>query len=312
MCKSAQSLQRIIVAKDKSPLLGELRKLFVQTGRKAYKLSWDPSKPTSVYDSKVGGIMYWDPDVPWPLDNNGYSLRCMCQLNCGDLGFEFPLPVEGMLQFFIEIDAVTGIPAYKPEAKGSFKVVYHRGLKKGVTVDMVEEIFHEHKVNRRYHSPTKWGPVNGECGLRADKFLSVRRSNSYCLPVLQEYCQQHHLPHPESFKEALAILDLDIFELIELDQRLVRKEDRRRNHFGEYSHTNLLGYPFYTEDDPLEGEEQTEQREYYDTLLLSLDSESWDQGSLVLGDSGIANFMINSSRLYRRDFSDVYFYWDCY
>ena len=67
----------------------------------------------------------------------------------------------------------------------------------------------------------------------------------------------------------------------------------------------LLGYPCFCQNDPRYKGAETER---YDTLLFQLDS---DYEFVVWGDSGVANFFVNSEDLKRRDFSDVLFYWDC-
>lgn len=48
-------------------------------------------------------------------------------------------------------------------------------------------------------------------------------------------------------------------------------------------------------------------RNYYDTLLLQMDSDEF----VEWGDAGVANFFINSEALRNCDFSRVWYYWDC-
>ena len=48
--------------------------------------------------------------------------------------------------------------------------------------------------------------------------------------------------------------------------------------------------------------------EEHDVLLFQLDSE---EGSVMWGDCGVANFFINADALKRMDFSDVLYNWDC-
>lgn len=64
----------------------------------------------------------------------------------------------------------------------------------------------------------------------------------------------------------------------------------------------LGGYPFFTQEDPRD--EDTP----FDVLLLQLDSDL----EMMWGDSGIANFFIRSDDLVRKDFSRVFYNWDCY
>ena len=69
------------------------------------------------------------------------------------------------------------------------------------------------------------------------------------------------------------------------------------------SGSKLLGYPYFTQYDPREnGVSQT-----YDRLLFQLDTNKY----LMWGDSGVANFFINSEKLANLDFSDILYNWDC-
>ena len=62
---------------------------------------------------------------------------------------------------------------------------------------------------------------------------------------------------------------------------------------------HLLGYPYFTQEDPREGA--------YETLLFQMDSDD----NILWGDCGVANFFIDLEKLKQRDFSDVFYTWDC-
>ncbi len=64
------------------------------------------------------------------------------------------------------------------------------------------------------------------------------------------------------------------------------------------------GYPYYTQFEP----RKDEQKKEYDFLLFQLDSDS---NKVMWGDWGIGNFFISSEKLKNRDFSDVFYNWDC-
>lgn len=64
------------------------------------------------------------------------------------------------------------------------------------------------------------------------------------------------------------------------------------------------GYPYYTQFEP----RNDEQKKEYDFLLFQLDS---DCEKTLWGDLGIGNFFISSEKLKNRDFSDVFYNWDC-
>ena len=69
------------------------------------------------------------------------------------------------------------------------------------------------------------------------------------------------------------------------------------------SGSKLLGYPYFTQYDPRENGVSQK----YDRLLFQLDTNKY----LMWGDSGVANFFINSEKLANFDFSDILYNWDC-
>ena len=68
--------------------------------------------------------------------------------------------------------------------------------------------------------------------------------------------------------------------------------------------SKLLGYPFFCQYDPRESSKTLSE---YDTLLLQIDSDDF----VMFGDSGVCNYFIKSNDLKNKNFSDVFFSWDC-
>ena len=68
--------------------------------------------------------------------------------------------------------------------------------------------------------------------------------------------------------------------------------------------TKCNGFPFFTQFEPRDEEQLKE----YDTLLFQIDSG----GEIMIGDCGVMNFFINREKLKNKDFSDVFYNWDCY
>lgn len=87
--------------------------------------------------------------------------------------------------------------------------------------------------------------------------------------------------------------------------------DNFENEIIEYTGgTKIGGYPFFTQSDPREREDDEVKEKYeYDTLLFQLDSVD---DHVMWGDCGIGNFFINRINLKNKDFSNVLFNWDCY
>jgi len=76
------------------------------------------------------------------------------------------------------------------------------------------------------------------------------------------------------------------------------------NSDGENGGTKCNGFPFFTQFEPRD----EEQMKKYDTLLFQIDSG----GEIMIGDCGVMNFFINREKLKNKDFSDVFYNWDCY
>ena len=104
------------------------------------------------------------------------------------------------------------------------------------------------------------------------------------------------------FEEVLKEKNIDVSEKEKLYQKVegifVSNSD------GENGGTKCNGFPFFTQFEPRDEEQLKE----YDTLLFQIDSG----GEIMIGDCGVMNFFINREKLKNKDFSDVFYNWDCY
>lgn len=258
-----------------------------RTETPCWKLTLQPEGPCGRLDSKVGGLPYWDPALPYPTDSQGNKMTLLAQLNFAQLGTEDPLPRAGMLQFFIGQDDGFGIDFDQPDSQKDFRVVYHPEPDPALTLEQI----------RALDLPTH---VEADC----------------CTPVFQEavftaektvgYMGPGDCRFEALFREAVrAVTGEDIGEqnayqyLGDADCRCLNDQLNNTGH-------RLLGYPFFTQYDPREPDSP------YDTLLFQLDSDMIDRKDLVLwGDCGVGNFFINREDLLRRDFSRILYNWDC-
>lgn len=259
-----------------------------RTETPCWKLTLQPEGPCGLLDSKVGGMPYWDPALPYPTDSQGNKMTLLAQLNFAQLGTEDPLPRAGMLQFFIGQDDGFGIDFDQPDRQKNFRVVYHPEPDPALTLEQI----------RALDLPTH---VEADC----------------CTPVFQEavftaektvgYMGPGDCRFEALFREVVrAVTGEDIGEqnayqyLGDADCRCLNDQLNNTGH-------RLLGYPFFTQYDPREPEGP------YDTLLFQLDSDmAEDRKDLVLwGDCGVGNFFINREDLLRRDFSRILYNWDC-
>ena len=259
-----------------------------RTAAPCWKLTLQPEGPCGLLDSKVGGLPYWDPALPYPTDSQGNKMTLLAQLNFAQLGTEDPLPRAGMLQFFIGQDDGFGIDFDQPDRQKNFRVVYHPEPDPALTLEQIQAL----------ELPTH---------VEADLCTPVIREAAFTAEKTVGYMGPEDGRFDALFREVVrAVTGEDIGEqnayqyLGDADCRCLNDQLNNTGH-------RLLGYPFFTQYDPREPDSP------YDTLLFQLDSDmAEDRKDLVLwGDCGVGNFFINREDLLRRDFSRILYNWDC-
>ena len=259
-----------------------------RTAAPCWKLTLQPEGPCGRLDSKVGGLPYWDPALPYPTDSQGNKMTLLAQLNFAQLGTEAPLPAQGLLQFFIGQDDVFGIDFDQPDSQKDFRVVYHPEPDPALTLEQIQAL----------ELPTH---------VEADLCTPVIREAAFIAEKTVGYMGPGDCRFEALFREAVrAVTGEDIG-----DKNVYQYFDKAdRDYFYDQLSAaghRLLGYPFFTQYDPREPEGP------YDTLLFQLDSDmAEDRKDLVLwGDCGVGNFFINREDLLCRDFSRILYNWDC-
>ena len=259
-----------------------------RTAAPCWKLTLQPEGPCGLLDSKVGGLPYWDPALPYPTDSQGNKMTLLAQLNFAQLGTEAPLPAQGLLQFFIGQDDVFGIDFDQPDRQKNFRVVYHPEPDPALTLEQIQTL----------KLPTH---------VEADLCTPVIREAAFIAEKTMGYMGPGDCRFEAPFREAVrAVTGEDIGEKNEYQYFDRADRDYFYDQLSTAGH-RLLGYPFFTQYDPREPEGP------YDTLLFQLDSDmAEDRKDLVLwGDCGVGNFFINREDLLCRDFSRILYNWDC-
>ena len=258
-----------------------------RTETPCWKLTLQPEGPCGLLDSKVGGLPYWDPALPYPTDSQGNKMTLLAQLNFAQLGTEAPLPAQGLLQFFIGQDDVFGIDFDQPDSQKDFRVVYHPEPDPALTLEQIQAL----------ELPTH---------VEADLCTPVIREAAFTAEKTVGYMGPGDCRFEALFREAVrAVTGEDIGDKNEYQYFDKADRDYFYDQLSTAGH-RLLGYPFFTQYDPREPEGP------YDTLLFQLDSDMIDRKDLVLwGDCGVGNFFINREDLLRRDFSRILYNWDC-
>ena len=245
-----------------------------RTAAGCYKLTVQPDSLPGLFDSKFGGFPYWDPAMPYPLDGRGKKLVLLAQINFDQFPAEDPLPQGGMLQFFI------GNDCFGLDCPGGHHVVYHEKIDPSVTADQLRPL------NIPTQAETEIFPLAKSMG------VTMEKATAYMGPADGRF--------DRVFSQAYQTVTGRTLEDGMNHWNTLESEDR--DYLWDQLSTDghhLLGYPYFTQEDPREGA--------YETLLFQMDSDD----GILWGDCGVANFFINLEDLKKRDFSKVFYTWDC-
>ena len=227
------------------------------------------SNPTW-WQSKFGGLPYLPKGFEYPKSNTGDYLYLLAQINFAEVPALAPLPRQGILQFYIASDGLYGLNFKNPTKQDTFRVVY----------------FHNANLP--------------EADLTTN-FNFLLPENNRNLPFKGCSKVEFLVSHaPMSFED----YQFYVFGY----------SDVSNDAFDEYyekskaSGHKLLGYPFFTQEDPRVNFRKNESY----ILLLQIDTDDNNCGFDILwGDLGIGNFFIKQSALVNLDFSNVIYNWDC-
>ena len=264
-------------------ILDEIKR---RTSTTAYQLEFDTESAPTIFDSKVGGLPYWDPAKTYPTDSNGKKMCLLAQINFDQDKAESPLPQGGMLQFFVGGEDMYGLDFDHPTEQKDWRIVYHEKIDASVTAEAVEAM----GIPSNNDDEGVDSPVFRSCVFRLAKKETWLTPDNW-----------------ERFDEVTLEVAKDLFgetdagsadEVFGEDQYALLEEEY---FYSENSH--LLGHPYFTQADI------RERGCRYDTLLFQLDSETVD--FVMWGDMGVGNFFISGEDLKRLDFSNVLYNWDC-
>jgi len=265
-------------------ILDEIKR---RTSTTAYQLEFDTESAPTIFDSKVGGLPYWDPAKTYPTGSNGKPMLLLAQINFDQDKAESPLPQGGMLQFFIGGEEMYGLDFDHPTEQKDWRIVYHEKIDASVTAEAVEAM----GIPSNNDDEGVDSPVFRSCVFRLAKKETWLTPDNW-----------------ERFDELTLEVAKDLFgetdagsanEVFGEDQYALLEEE-----YFYSENSQLLGHPFFTQEDV------REEGSRYNTLLFQLDSETVDD-VVMWGDSGVGNFFINAEDLKRLDFSNVLYNWDC-
>lgn len=224
------------------------------------------------WSTKFGGKAFWPVGMPYPVSADGEKLFLLAQLNFAELPHIEGYPQTGLVQFFIEDDDLYGM---------DFDT-------------SIEEVIKAPQGYRVIYHP--------EIDQSADLLIDLPEAHldSY-LPITREFrveaCIDSEIPSPTDFR------------FVKYDRDPYDYDDE----LGEYIYDHFIsegsklgGYANFTQEDPrILGEHDNW------LLLFQMDSESVGEEEIMWGDVGVGNFFIEESALKAKDFSRVWYNWDC-
>lgn len=271
-----------------------------RTRRRAYRLKINEKIKPGFFDSRFGGIPYWNMSMKYPQDSKGNKLILLAQINLGAVkplnnsdGIE--LPDCGILQFFIAPDDVYGADFDNSDVQNGFRVVYHRDIDMNVTEDQVMALGVKSASDEEYSA---FSPVIDTVAV--DIYIDEVILSAY------DYKYQDMFINIAKEKFGYDFLnDLPFYDIVsEEDCEDIYEIDMDDN--GKHC---MLGYPFFTQEDPRGYKTELKR---YDMLLFQMDTDMRNHHDYVVwGDCGIGNFFINSRDLKNQDFSRIMYNWDC-
>ncbi len=205
-----------------------------------------------------------------PVGSDGKPLRLLAAIFCSELPPNDLFPENGVIRIYIANDDLYGADFDNPALQKDFRVLYDADEYKFITSD--------------------FGDKDDEfavCGTHRINFRYIEKD-----PVT--FCDYRF---DDNFNNAVA-------------NGILNNDYRDNDDFMEAlgSDINKLGgFPFFTQYDPRENNEELQK---YDTLLFQLTSDY--DGKVMFGDGGICNFFIPHDKLKRLEFTDVLYNWDCY
>jgi conserved hypothetical protein len=273
-----------ISAKD---IFKEIEKKYQETAKEMMvaDASVNASKEIKITDSKIEGIPYIPIGRKIPTNSKGQQFMFLAQINCEDLKGLEDFPQEGILQFWILGEDLLGLDFDDYTNRDGFDVIYYEKIEDYYSEDEFKEMYNPYKFDLKYMETLI---ASEPCKM---KFSLEKQKESFNYELLDNL-----------FKEVLEEESLGFNEKDKLYEEVEKLYDDE--FYEEIVGTKCNGFPYFTQWEPRDDKQMKE----YDTSLFQIDSGK----EVMIGDSGVMHFFINREKLKNKDFSDVFYHWDCY
>ena len=265
----------------------EIEKKYQETAKEMMvaDASVNASKEIKITDSKIEGIPYIPKGRKIPTNSKGQQFMFLAQINCEDLKGLEDFPQEGILQFWILGEDLLGLDFDDYTNRDGFDVIYYEKIEDYYSEDEFKEMYNPYKFDLKYMEILI---ASEPCKM---KFSLEKQKESFNYELLDNL-----------FKEVLEEESLGFNEKDKLYEEVEKLYDDE--FYEEIVGTKCNGFPYFTQWEPRDDKQMKE----YDTSLFQIDSGK----EVMIGDSGVMHFFINREKLKNKDFSDVFYHWDCY
>lgn len=232
--------------------------------------------PATPGGTRIGGPAWLATGESWPADADGRPMSFLAQVDFAAMPPLPDYPASGVLQFFIARDDLYGANFEKPEA-GKFRVIWRE------TIDGPGKLHMARPSGDRGiddYSPLYDATVT--------QGIALKPKRTEQRPSIESWLAERDL---ETLLNDPAKSDR-IYAFVEKQDELASQG----HHVG--------GHPGFTQSDW----RSTKAYQDVDRVLLNL----WSDDHLMWGDSGQGQFMIRREDLLKRDFSKIFYQWDCY
>ena len=273
-----------ISAKD---IFKEIEKKYQETAKEMMvaDASVNASKEIKITDSKIEGIPYIPKGKKIPTNSKEQQFMFLAQINCEDLKGLEDFPQEGILQFWVLGEDLLGLDFDDYTNRDGFDVIYYEKIEDYYSEDEFKEMYNPYKFDLKYMETLI---ASEPCKM---KFSLEKQKESFNYELLDNL-----------FKEVLEEESLGFNEKDKLYEEVEKLYDDE--FYEEIVGTKCNGFPYFTQWEPRDDKQMKE----YDTSLFQIDSGK----EVMIGDSGVMHFFINREKLKNKDFSDVFYHWDCY
>jgi uncharacterized protein YwqG len=232
--------------------------------------------PATAGGTRIGGPVWLAAGEAWPADSEGRPMSFLAQVDFAEMPPLPDYPTSGVLQFFIARDDLYGANLEKPEA-GKFRVIWRE--KPGGPGEL-------HRA--RPYSDAGIDDYSPLDGVTAAQGIALKPRRTDQLPSIESWLAERDL--------GPLLSDRDKSEHI-------YAFTEKQNELANLGH-HVGGHPGFTQSD------WRSEKPYQDVdrVLLNL----WSDDHIMWGDSGQGQFMIRREDLLKRDFSKVFYQWDCY